>query len=144
MNRIDRLTAMILLLQSHRVVTAEQIAAHFELSVRTVYRDIAALGEAGVPIAAEAGVSAWIHGVYKERLTDDNVARLAAFGIPMTPTMVVFKSYAEIGRGRFERDHHRLDRVGYAGAHLRDRLRAFQLTCEDGLRGRPSEEALSR
>jgi predicted DNA-binding transcriptional regulator YafY len=56
MNRIDRLTAMILMLQGHRVVTAEQLAEHFELSVRTVYRDISALGEAGVPIVAEAGV----------------------------------------------------------------------------------------
>ncbi|MGI9240132.1 MAG: helix-turn-helix transcriptional regulator [Verrucomicrobiales bacterium] len=56
MNRIDRLTAMILMLQSHRVVTAEQMAGHFEISVRTVYRDVAALGEAGVPIVAEAGV----------------------------------------------------------------------------------------
>jgi predicted DNA-binding transcriptional regulator YafY len=56
MNRIDRLTAMILMLQGRRVVTAEQIGEHFEISVRTVYRDIAALGEAGVPIAAEAGV----------------------------------------------------------------------------------------
>lgn len=55
MNRIDRLTGMILLLQSHRVITAEKIAAHFEISVRTVYRDLAALGEAGVPIQAEAG-----------------------------------------------------------------------------------------
>lgn len=55
-NRIDRLTAMILMLQGRRVVTAEQIGEHFEISVRTVYRDIAALGEAGVPIAAEAGV----------------------------------------------------------------------------------------
>ncbi len=56
MNRIDRLTGMILLLQSHRVITAEQIAEHYEMSVRTVYRDLAALGEAGVPIFAEAGV----------------------------------------------------------------------------------------
>ncbi|OAI55905.1 hypothetical protein AYO49_05090 [Verrucomicrobiaceae bacterium SCGC AG-212-N21] len=56
MNRIDRLTGMILLLQGQRVITAEQIAEHFEMSVRTVYRDLAALGEAGVPITAEAGV----------------------------------------------------------------------------------------
>jgi len=48
--------AMVLRLQSRRVVRAEDLAAHFELSVRTVYRDIAALGEAGVPIMAEAGV----------------------------------------------------------------------------------------
>lgn len=56
MNRIDRLTGMILLLQGQRVITAERIAEHFEISVRTVYRDIAALGEAGVPIVSEAGV----------------------------------------------------------------------------------------
>ena len=56
MNRIDRLTGMILLLQGQRVITADQIAAHFEISVRTVYRDLSALSEAGVPIAAEAGV----------------------------------------------------------------------------------------
>ncbi len=56
MNRIDRLTGMILLLQGHRMITAEQVAAHFEISVRTVYRDFAALSEAGVPILAEAGV----------------------------------------------------------------------------------------
>ncbi|MCC6231357.1 MAG: YafY family transcriptional regulator [Verrucomicrobiales bacterium] len=55
-NRIDRLVATILLLQSRRVVTAAEIARHFELTERTVYRDLAALGEAGVPIAAEAGV----------------------------------------------------------------------------------------
>jgi predicted DNA-binding transcriptional regulator YafY len=56
MNRIDRLLALILFLQSKRVITAEELAAHFELSVRTIYRDLAALGEAGVPIVAEAGV----------------------------------------------------------------------------------------
>lgn len=56
MNRIDRLTGIILFLQGRRVTTAEDIAAHFETSVRTVYRDIAALGETGVPIIAEAGV----------------------------------------------------------------------------------------
>lgn len=56
MNRVDRLLALILHLQSRRVVTAEELAAQFELSVRTIYRDIAALGQAGVPIISEAGV----------------------------------------------------------------------------------------
>lgn len=48
--------AMVVRLQSRRVVRAEDIAAHFEISVRTVYRDLAALGEAGIPIIGEAGV----------------------------------------------------------------------------------------
>lgn len=56
MNRIDRLLALILYLQSRRTCTAEAMAEHFGLSVRTIYRDIAALGEAGVPILAEAGI----------------------------------------------------------------------------------------
>jgi predicted DNA-binding transcriptional regulator YafY len=56
MNRIDRLLALILYLQSRRTCTAEAMAEHFGLSVRTIYRDIAALGEAGVPIMAEAGI----------------------------------------------------------------------------------------
>jgi predicted DNA-binding transcriptional regulator YafY len=56
MNRVDRLVAIALRLQSRRVVRAEDLAAHFEISVRTVYRDLTALGEAGVPIIGEAGV----------------------------------------------------------------------------------------
>lgn len=48
--------AMVVQLQSKRVVRAEDVAAHFEISVRTVYRDFAALGEAGIPIMAEPGV----------------------------------------------------------------------------------------
>ncbi len=48
--------AMVVQLQSRRLVRAEDIAAHFEISVRTVYRDFAALGEAGIPIVAEPGV----------------------------------------------------------------------------------------
>ena len=55
-NRIDRLFAITLLLQSKRVVTGAEIAAHFEVSLRTVYRDLGALSEAGIPVCAEAGV----------------------------------------------------------------------------------------
>lgn len=56
MNRIDRLMGTLLLLQSRRVTRAEDIAEHFEISLRTVYRDVAALSEIGVPVIAEAGV----------------------------------------------------------------------------------------
>ena len=48
--------AIALRLQSRRVVRAEDLADHFEISVRTIYRDMAALGEAGIPIISEAGV----------------------------------------------------------------------------------------
>ncbi len=56
MNRIDRLTAILVKLQSKRVVKAQEIADTFKLSLRTVYRDIKALDEAGVPIIGEAGI----------------------------------------------------------------------------------------
>lgn len=46
----------LLLLQSRRVIRAEDIAEHFEISLRTVYRDVSALSEIGVPVVAEAGV----------------------------------------------------------------------------------------
>jgi predicted DNA-binding transcriptional regulator YafY len=56
MNRIDRLQATLIHLQSKRVVKAQEIADRFEISLRTVYRDIRSLEESGVPIGAEAGV----------------------------------------------------------------------------------------
>jgi predicted DNA-binding transcriptional regulator YafY len=55
MNRIDRLTAILIQLQSKKIVLASEIADRFEISLRTVYRDVKALMEAGVPIGSEAG-----------------------------------------------------------------------------------------
>ncbi|MCB0283914.1 MAG: YafY family transcriptional regulator [Calditrichaeota bacterium] len=55
MNRIDRLVAIVIFLQSKKIVRGKEIAGHFGISLRTVYRDINALCEAGIPIGAEAG-----------------------------------------------------------------------------------------
>ena len=55
MNRIDRLTAILIHLQTKRIVTAKEITERFDISLRTVYRDIRALEDAGVPIGAETG-----------------------------------------------------------------------------------------
>ncbi|HEY8512458.1 MAG TPA: HTH domain-containing protein, partial [Cyclobacteriaceae bacterium] len=60
MNRIDRLTAILIHLQSKRLVKAEELASRFDISLRTVYRDVKALMEAGVPIGSEAGVGYFI------------------------------------------------------------------------------------
>ena len=46
--------------------------------------------------AAQGGSAAWVHGVYKHRLTDAQVGELAAYGIPMAPTLAVFDSYATV------------------------------------------------
>lgn len=60
MNRIDRLAAILIHLQTKRIVKAEEIADRFEISLRTVYRDVKALMEAGVPIGSEAGTGYFI------------------------------------------------------------------------------------
>jgi predicted DNA-binding transcriptional regulator YafY len=54
-NRIDRVSAILIQLQSKKYVTAAEIADRFGISIRTVYRDIRALEEAGVPLGAEPG-----------------------------------------------------------------------------------------
>ena len=56
MNRTDRLTAMLIHLQTKRVVKAQELADRFGISLRTVYRDMRALEAGGVPLGAEAGV----------------------------------------------------------------------------------------
>lgn len=65
MNRIDRVTAILIQLQSRRVVKAQDIAERFEISLRTVYRDVATLQEAGVPIIGEVGVGYSIMDGYR-------------------------------------------------------------------------------
>ncbi|MFA9392710.1 MAG: helix-turn-helix transcriptional regulator [Prolixibacteraceae bacterium] len=64
MNRIDRLNAILIQLQSKRIVKAQEIADRFEISLRTVYRDIRALEEGGVPIGAEAGIGYFLQENY--------------------------------------------------------------------------------
>ncbi|MEX2346659.1 MAG: YafY family protein [Balneolaceae bacterium] len=55
MNRIDRLTAIIIYLQGRNGVTVEELSRQYDISVRTVYRDLSALQETGVPIGSEPG-----------------------------------------------------------------------------------------
>ncbi|NHM33627.1 helix-turn-helix transcriptional regulator [Neobacillus terrae] len=55
MNKTDRLLAIVLELQRKEVIRAEDLATLFETSVRTIYRDIQALSEAGVPIIGAPG-----------------------------------------------------------------------------------------
>lgn len=54
--RLIRLTAILTQLQTKQVVKAQEIADRFEISLRTVYRDVQSLQEAGIPIGSEAGV----------------------------------------------------------------------------------------
>jgi predicted DNA-binding transcriptional regulator YafY len=65
MNRLDRITAILIQLQSKKIVKAQEIADRFNISLRTVYRDVASLEEAGIPIIGEAGVGYSIMDGYR-------------------------------------------------------------------------------
>lgn len=56
MKRLDRLTAILIQLQSKKIVKAQMLADKFEVSLRTIYRDMLSLQEAGVPIGSQEGV----------------------------------------------------------------------------------------
>jgi predicted DNA-binding transcriptional regulator YafY len=53
--RLSRLTAILTQLQTKRLLTATELADRFSVSVRTIYRDIRALEQGGVPIVTEEG-----------------------------------------------------------------------------------------
>src|SRR6266498_3720092 len=65
MNRIDRLAAILIQLQTRRLVKAQDISDKFSISLRTVYRDIHALEEGGVPVIGEAGTGYKLMEGYK-------------------------------------------------------------------------------
>lgn len=53
---VDRLMSLMLILTTKGTVTAEELSNHFEVSIRTIYRDMDKLCQAGVPIRAISGV----------------------------------------------------------------------------------------
>ncbi|MFC3352900.1 helix-turn-helix transcriptional regulator [Sphingobacterium zeae] len=53
LKRISRLTAILTQLQTKRLITASELADRFSISKRTIYRDIKALEQAGIPILTE-------------------------------------------------------------------------------------------
>jgi predicted DNA-binding transcriptional regulator YafY len=54
-NRLSRLTAILTQLQTKRLLTATALADKFNVSIRTIYRDIRSLEQSGVPIITEDG-----------------------------------------------------------------------------------------
>lgn len=65
MRRADRLFQIVLLLDRGRAVTARELGDALQVSERTIYRDIADLSRAGVPISGEAGVGYLMRAGYR-------------------------------------------------------------------------------
>jgi predicted DNA-binding transcriptional regulator YafY len=85
--RADRLLSMLMLLQTRGQLTAEQLAAELEVSVRTIYRDLDALSAARVPVYAERGPGGGCALLEDYRttltgLTPDEVRALFMLSIP--------------------------------------------------------------
>lgn len=99
MNRFDRIAAILVQLQARRVVRGPALAAQFEVALRTIYRDLHTLAQAGVPLCGEPGVGYSLAEGYRlppvmftreeatalltaeklaAGLTDDHTARLSA------------------------------------------------------------------
>ncbi|EJL74958.1 helix-turn-helix transcriptional regulator [Chryseobacterium populi] len=55
LKKLDRVTAILTQLQSKPLVRAQDLAEKFEVSIRTIYRDVKTLENAGIPIVGEAG-----------------------------------------------------------------------------------------
>jgi len=54
-SRLSRLTAILIQFQTKKIVTASELSQKFQVSKRTIYRDVKALEQAGVPILTEEG-----------------------------------------------------------------------------------------
>ena len=79
--RFDRLLGIYFYLQSKPLVKAQELADKYEVSLRTIYRDIKALEHAGIPIMGEAGYGYSLLNGYKIQPIRFNEQEALSFGV---------------------------------------------------------------
>lgn len=70
--KLERLLSIIILLLNRRMVQAKELAERFEVSVRTIYRDVEAINAAGIPVVTYQGTNGGI-GLTEGYRLDRNV-----------------------------------------------------------------------
>ncbi len=85
--RASRLLSILILLQLRGQLTAEYLAEEFEVSVRTIYRDMDALSAAGVPVYGDSGPGGGFQLLdgYRTKLTglaEDETEAMLLVGLP--------------------------------------------------------------
>ena len=127
--RADRLLSILLLLQVRQRVTAGELARRLEVSERTIYRDMDALGSAGIPVFAERGHGGgWgLVDQYRTDLTGLNRAEiealflqpsglLADLGLDKASTTALIKLLAALPSSRRRDAEHVRQRIHVDGA----------------------------
>lgn len=82
--KADRLISILMLLQVHKQLTANDLAKRLEVSVRTIYRDIESLSSLGIPVFTDRGINGGIKllGDYQTSLSGLNKDELYSLFIP--------------------------------------------------------------
>jgi predicted DNA-binding transcriptional regulator YafY len=101
--RGDRLFSIVLLLQSHRQLTARDLAGRLEVSARTIHRDMEALSGAGIPVIAERGTGGgWsLLGEYRTNLTGLNEAEIKSLFVIKPSRLLADLNLEKAAEGAF-------------------------------------------
>jgi predicted DNA-binding transcriptional regulator YafY len=120
--RADRLLAIVLLLQSRGRCSAPELASELEVSVRTIYRDMTALGTAGIPIHAGPDGYRLVNG-YRTRLTGLTAAEARGLALSGVPSAAAELGLAEaVTAARLKLDAALPDALRASADRMRQRL----------------------
>jgi predicted DNA-binding transcriptional regulator YafY len=95
--RADRLISIVMMLQTHERMTAQDLAQELEVSQRTIYRDVTALNSAGIPIYTDRGPSGGISLLESYRTTLTGMSEEEAQALFM---MNIPQALVELGIGQ--------------------------------------------